>query len=78
MVRVPSRPLCVQRYPAPHAKQLERPESAWLIPPPSGVEPYPAVRCGRAGDETPGLFLAKLRERLPARWDEQLEWLREE
>ena len=30
-----------------------------------------------AGDEPPGLSVAKLRERLPARWDQQPEWLRE-
>lgn len=31
-----------------------------------------------AGDEPSGLSVAKLRARLPARWDEQPEWLREE
>jgi len=36
------------------------------------------VKAAVAGDEPSGLSVAKLRERLPARWDEQLEWLREE
>ena len=36
------------------------------------------IKAAVAGDEPPGLSVAKLRTRLPARWDEQLEWLREE
>ena len=36
------------------------------------------VKAAVAGKEPPGLSLVKLRERLRARWNEQLEWLREE
>jgi site-specific DNA recombinase len=36
------------------------------------------VKAAVPGDEPPGLSVAKLRQRLPARWDQQLEWLREE
>jgi len=36
------------------------------------------VKAAVAGDEPSGLSVAKLRERLPARWDQQPEWLREE